>query len=128
MRRHQARWLLPATLALAVAAAAAQGTPSSQAMRPAADPLDATAKVAPLLYKSALATYKRHGESEAVPWREANDRVGRIGGWRAYAREANAAEAPEAPASAAPVPQPGAEAAVPMSKPMPGPHGGHKMH
>ncbi len=126
MRRHHARWLLPATLALAVVTAAAQGTPSPQFTRPDADPLDATAKVSPLVYRSALATFQRHSEGEAVPWREANDRVGRIGGWRAYAREANA---PEAPASAAPAPQPAAAAsAMPTSKPMPGPHGGHKMH
>ena len=127
MRRHHTRWLLPATLTLATAIAAAQATPSSQAPPPAADPLDAKTNVAPMVYRSTLATYKRVGEIELVPWREANDRVGRIGGWRAYAREANA---PEAPASTAPAPAPAAgSTSMPMRmpKPMPVPHGGHKM-
>ena len=126
MRRHFACWLLPAALALAAATAAAQGAPSPRSSSAAADPLDATAKVAPQVYKSALGTYKRLDVNEPLPWREANDRVRCIGGWRTYAREANA---PEAPASAPPSPQPGAEAgSMPMSKPVPDPHVGHKMH
>lgn len=126
MRRQHVCWLLPASFALATATAAAQGTPGSQAPRPAADPLDATAKVSPLVYRSALTTYKRLGDIEPLPWREANDRVGRIGGWRAYAREA---QAPEAPASTTPAPRPAAESAsAPMSKPMPAPHGGQPKH
>ena len=126
MRRHHIRWLLPATLAMAAASAAAQGNPSPQPPRHTADPLDATAKVSPLVYRSALAAFKRLGETEPLPWREANDQVGRIGGWRAYAREANA---PDAPAGASAAPLPAANAAsMPTPKPMPGPHGGHKMH
>ena len=129
MSSSHIRWLLPAMVALATAAAAAQGTPSSPSAPPAADPLDATAKVAPLVHQSALASYNRLGESAPLPWREANDRVGRIGGWRAYAREANAPDTPDTPtrtppaAAAASVPMP-----APVPKPMPGGHSGHKMH
>lgn len=69
------------------------------------------------LYKSAFDDYRGFSDEPAVPWREANDRVGRIGGWRAYAREAQAAAPPEAAAS-----RPGATAA-PASK---AGHGAHK--
>lgn len=71
---------------------------------PRADPLDAKAATAPLVYRSAFTGYKQlAGESAALAWREANDAAFRIGGWRAYAREA-AASAPSpvlAPAPAA---------------------------
>ena len=52
---------------------------------------------------SSLAAYRRYAEQPVEPWRESNDRVGRIGGWRAYAREAagDAPSAAQAPASAA---------------------------
>ena len=67
------------------------------------DPLDANAAVVPLVYRSAFSGYKPlSAETPPLSWREANDTVERIGGWRAYAREANApaASAPAAPASA----------------------------
>jgi hypothetical protein len=54
-------------------------------------------------YRSAFEGYRGFGDEKPVPWREANDVVGRIGGWRAYAREAQGAGEPEAAAS-----QPGA--------------------
>ncbi len=125
MQRHPVRWLLPAMLALAAAAAGAADAPTSPP-QPSADPLDAKAAVPAVTYRSGLAAHRRLGEAEPVPWREANDRVGRIGGWRAYAREANA---PEPAGQTTPAPKSAAEAAsMPMSKPMPGSHGGHKMH
>jgi hypothetical protein len=40
-----------------------------------------------LQYKSAISGYQVYADQEVLPWREANDRVGRIGGWRAYAKE-----------------------------------------
>lgn len=65
-----------------------------------ADPLDAQAAIAPLVYRSSLAGYKRLAtEAPPVAWREANDAVERVGGWRALAREANA-PAPAASAAA----------------------------
>jgi hypothetical protein len=66
---------------------------------PRPDPLDAKAATAPLVYRSAFTGYKKLAdEAPPVAWREANDAVERIGGWRAYAREANAAAS--SPASA----------------------------
>jgi len=40
-----------------------------------------------LSYTSALSEYKAYIDEPVQPWREANDLVGCIGGWRAYARE-----------------------------------------
>lgn len=34
-----------------------------------------------------LAARPGPGDPPAIPWRDANQQVGRIGGWRAYARE-----------------------------------------
>ncbi len=66
-------------------------------------------------YRSAFEGYRPFGDPPAVPWREANDAVGRIGGWRAYARETQEAAAPERAAS-----QPGVR---PNTR---GGHGAHK--
>jgi hypothetical protein len=66
--------------------------------QPAPDPLDAEAPVRAATYASPLAR-GRAVEATPIPWREANERVGRIGGWRAYAREASS-PAPAAAASA----------------------------
>lgn len=85
------------------------------------DPLDAKAPVPPLAYRSAFSDYKPLGEDK-VGWRQANDEVGRIGGWRVYAREANAPDAPSRPALPAIKPQ-----APEGSKPMSGGHDGHSM-
>jgi hypothetical protein len=77
------------------AAVLAQHTP-----RP--DPLDAKAATAPLVYRSPLVGYKKlAAEPPPVAWRQANEAVERIGGWRAYAREAQASE-PAASRPAAP--------------------------
>jgi len=85
------------------------------------DPLDARVAVPAVLYTSPLARYQPLAEASAQPWREANERVGRIGGWRAYAREAAQpaqgaqTETPATPAAAAPSVKPPADAARPAS-------------
>ncbi len=78
--------LLAAALLLATASAIG---------RDKADPLNPRAEVPALRHDSALATYRPLGEDRAIGWKDANDAAQRIGGWRAYAREA------AAPASAA---------------------------
>jgi hypothetical protein len=92
-----------------------------EARTEAADPRAATA---PLVHRSALQSYRRAGGDDppAVAWREANDTVGRIGGWRAYAREAQAAGAAPAPATAATAP------AAPAPAPAPARPAGHDHH
>lgn len=52
------------------------------------DPLDAEAAIPALEYRSPLGTYRGVDETPLQNWREANDQVGRIGGWRSYALEA----------------------------------------
>ena len=94
---HRSPWrALAVGLSLATAGVAAQTTAR------APDPTDARAEVPKATYVSPLSTYRRADEVAPLPWREANDRVGRIGGWRAYAREAAAPDAPASAASAAP--------------------------
>lgn len=43
---------------------------------------------APGPYRSALEGYQPYSETKLAPWKAANDTVGQIGGWRAYAKEA----------------------------------------
>ena len=45
-----------------------------------------------LRYDSVFARYKSYRDEKATPWREANDTVTQIGGWRAYAKEAQQSE------------------------------------
>lgn len=39
-------------------------------------------------YRSPLSTYQPFEDADPLDWKEANDRVGEIGGWRVYSREA----------------------------------------
>lgn len=48
-----------------------------------------------LPYSSALEGYQPYTDEKIVNWKEANDNTGRIGGWRAYAKEAGEAQTPE---------------------------------
>lgn len=70
-----------------------------------ADPLDAQARVPAVTHASSLAGYRRLGDDKRLSWQEANANVNRIGGWRAYARQAQQPD----PAASAPA------------------HGGHRM-
>lgn len=44
-------------------------------------------KPAALLYESSLQHYQRYSASTIQSWKDANDTVKDIGGWRAYAKE-----------------------------------------
>ncbi len=64
-------------------AAAAQGP-----TRPSgSDPLNAEAPVPAATHRSAIAAHRGATEQPVSSWREANETVTRIGGWRAYAKE-----------------------------------------
>lgn len=69
------------------------------------DPRDPNATVPTARYTSAFAKYRPNVEAEVGSWREKNDEVRRIGGWRVYGREAiegaNAAERASGDAKAA---------------------------
>ena len=88
------------------------------------DPLDAQASVPASGYRSALAQYRRLGDDPPIAWREANDTVTRIGGWRTYAREA---QQPDAAPAARPVESAPAAKPNDPAKTLPAGHGGHKM-
>ena len=101
----------------------------------APDPTDEKNTVPPVLYLSPFRDYKPLGEDKAIPWKAANDEVGRIGGWRAYAKEAQDAAAsvkpatPVAPATPAKTPPSPAKSPVmeAPAKAKPG-HEGHGQH
>ncbi|MFM2450290.1 MAG: multi-Cu oxidase [Pseudomonadota bacterium] len=85
------------------------------------DPWDPTAQVPALVYDSSLTASRP--PSEAPPsWRQANDTVTAIGGWRAYARQAQ-----QGPQSAAPgVSSPPTQTTLPQNAmPMHPGHGDH---
>jgi hypothetical protein len=46
-----------------------------------------------LVFKSTLEKYKPYTDEKIQSWKGANDEVGKIGGWRAYLKEANEPEA-----------------------------------
>jgi hypothetical protein len=101
MHRFPFGWLWPAACAVAGSATLAQVPPRVTTVP---DPLDAKAPVPALVYRSSLSSYRRLAEDAPLPWRQANETVGRIGGWRAYAREASAAAASPSEALAPTVP------------------------
>lgn len=119
MSHRLSRWLLPAAfLTLASLAGAAGTSDPSHPAKP--DPLDASAPVPRAVHRSALAGYRVNRDTELRSWRDANDEVARIGGWRAYAREAarpDAAATPLTGPASAPAPKPAASGAA-----------GHKHH
>ena len=64
--------------------------------------------------RSALDGYQPYTDEKIAPWKEANDSVGRIGGWRAYAKEAQQAQQAPAAAGAAGQPDPHAGHGKPL--------------
>lgn len=74
----------------------------STAAPASAAPTDPRAEVPPLRHASALDRYRRLTAEPPADWRAAHQTVARIGGWRAYLREAHAPE----PAASAPTPPP----------------------
>lgn len=98
--------LLPWTLALFAGAAFAQTPADTEAPQ--------SSLPTKLQYSSAIGPYQAYADQQVQSWREANDRVGEIGGWRTYAKEIKTGE----PASA--------KDAAPASDPHSGHHGGDK--
>ena len=67
----------------------------------------ATAQTAPKPqedWRSAFEGYRPFSDTPVASWRDANDTVGRVGGWRAYAREAAQPASPSPASGVAPVP------------------------
>lgn len=89
------------------------------------DPADATSMVPPTIYQSPFADYRILGEDKNTPWKDANDTVRAIGGWRAYAKESAEAAKKEGsglkPAQVAPAAMPDSTSPVPAAAPAPVP-------
>lgn len=119
-------WAAPAPApAPANLATSAATPPGHTAPRPPAwaAPVD----VPPLSYRSALADYRPAIDVPRTPWRDANDTVGRIGGWRSYAREAQGTDsAAPAHAPAAPAAPDAPDAPVAPAPARPGAHPPHR--
>jgi hypothetical protein len=109
MQAYHVRPHLPLILTLLANAVAAQSPVAS----PATTSLAALTS-APLQYQSAISTYQSYTDQPVQSWRDANDNVGRIGGWRAYAREMSGKEATNVDSTAKPTTNPTAP-----------PHSGH---
>ena len=73
------RALLPWILALFAGATFAQAPADTEASQPSLP--------TKLQYSSAIGAYQAYADQQVQSWRQANDRVGQIGGWRAYAKE-----------------------------------------
>ncbi|MES2401424.1 MAG: hypothetical protein V4573_15655 [Pseudomonadota bacterium] len=82
-KKLPAVWLVP-IFSLSGIAAAQTPAPAS----PGAE----AAKASLLTYRSAFEGYKPYTEDKLLNWKEVNDTTGRIGGWRAYAKEARQAD------------------------------------
>ena len=95
-------WRLPVFLLAAITLAAVTAADAQTTAPPAqaSDPATPLAAVPRAVHSSAFAGSRRHAEPAPIAWRDANDTVTRIGGWRTYAREA--AE-PSTPAASIPV-------------------------
>jgi hypothetical protein len=96
-----------AALAWVVAALAGglSGTAVAQATAPSPSPV-LTAEPATTGFRSALDGYQPYTDEKILSWKDANDTTARIGGWRAYAKEAQ-------------------QSATPGAASQPDPHAGH---
>ena len=102
----------PIALGLLILAASAGAVAQPSAGSGSPDPMDARAPVAPAVHVSPFAQYRPFAAEVLGPWKAVNDEVGRIGGWKVYAREVYEATKREADGkpSAAP-PDPGGQRA-----------------
>lgn len=66
----------------------------------AADPLDPKAEVPPVKYESPFNAYRPEREPKLQDWPQLNDKVRRLGGWKAFAK----GDVAEDPSSSATVP------------------------
>jgi hypothetical protein len=75
-------------------------------------------------YTSPIADYRPFVDEKITSWKAANDKVGQIGGWRAYAKEAQQPDnTPAASPNSAPMQKPAGTNGDAIKK---DPHAGHK--
>ena len=108
-------------LPLWVTAAQAQTAPTA----PAPTQKTPVTKVTPASFQSAFEGYKPYTDEKSGNWVQANDTVGKIGGWRVYAKEAREPDAAAGNAASTATGQGGKDARPEPVKSMPGSHMGH---
>lgn len=92
------------------------------------DPADPAVGVPAASYRSAFEGYRKMGDETVADWRASNDAVAKAGGWRAYAREAQAPEEKPTEIKGAIVPSaPAGPAPIGNGMPGHGMHGGHAL-
>lgn len=86
------------SLILAAAAACLPASAAAQAAEapPTSRPEDSRVSIPALVYQTPFAQYRPLSESKVSSWKFVNDEVGRIGGWKVYARESYEAAVPAA--------------------------------
>lgn len=84
-------WLVGLLAALSVQSQT-EATDQASTPKPRTQPRNVVTGVSVTGYPSALSGYRAFQEEKISSWKASNDTVARIGGWRAYAREAGEAE------------------------------------
>ncbi len=80
-----------------------------------------TQNAGPLQFESVLSRYKPMTDQKLGSWRDANDTVTRIGGWRTYLKES---QQPDAAPTVAPANAP-SDSTMPKATAPANPHAGH---
>ena len=119
------------SLALSAFGASAQASaPASAASGAAQRPMSVSARAsgaaAAAPYRSAFENYRGWEEQPVVSWRQANDLVGRIGGWQTYAREGQGGEPGPATGPDTAQPRSASAAGAAPSSSASGAHSGHR--
>ncbi len=102
MKSLQCRWLIAGLCSLLAASLFDTNFALAQTGAVVKPPPVNSPKIV-LTYKSTFDRYKPYSDEKAANWKAANDEVGRIGGWRAYLKEAQEPDAAPAPAQTKPV-------------------------
>ena len=105
----------PFAVGLVLLAASAVTNAETATLPARPDPRDARMAAPLSTYASPFARYRPFAVQPPGPWREVNDQVGRIGGWKVYAREA---QEPVTPKS---TPEAAVPGAAPLAPAKPGP-------
>lgn len=93
---------------LAISAGANAQSPTQAATAPASSPAQ---------FLSSFEGYRPYTEEKTINWKEANELTGRIGGWRAYAKEAQQPSGDTAPAAVKPADPHTGQSKPPQAKP-----------
>ena len=87
------------------------------------DPADPRVSVPPVIYVSPFKQYQPLGDEAVTSWKDANDLVEKIGGWRVYTKEAQ-----EPTSATEQAGRPSGQPAPQTNPPAQGGHSGHKMN